>query len=68
MIRRMNYTGRRRIARSRVSVRLRPVPGTGWTFDADMDLVDYGFPAEARVFVEAYNATSYMRFAFGSAG
>ena len=68
MIRRMNYTGRRRVARSRVTVRVRPAPGGGWAFDADIDLAEYGFPADARVFVEAYNATSYMRFAFGSVG
>lgn len=68
MIRRINYTGRRRIARSRVTIRLQPDPGVGWKFDADMDLAEYGFPADARVFVEAYNATSYMRFGFGSVG
>ena len=63
----MNYTGRKRIARSRIAVRLVPAAG-GWAFDADLDLADYAFPADASVFVEAYNATSYMRFAFGTAG
>ena len=66
MIRRMNYTGRKRIARSRVTVRLLPAAGGGWAFDADFDLADYEFPHESSVFVEAYNATSYMRFAFGT--
>jgi hypothetical protein len=64
----MNYTGRKRIARSRVIVRLIPARGGGWAFDADFDLADYELPRESSVFVEAYNATSYMRFAFGSVG
>ena len=69
MIRRMNYTGRKRIARSRITVRLVPPAQAGdWSFDAAFDLSGHGFPDDARVFVEAYNATSYMRFAFGSVG
>lgn len=68
MIRRMNYTGRKRIGRSRITVRLLPAAGGGWAFHADFDLADHGFPPDASVFVEAYNATSYMRFAFGNVG
>jgi hypothetical protein len=64
----MNYTGRKRIARSRITVHLLPTAGSGWSFDADFDLADYEFPSDASVFVEAYNATSYMRFGFGTAG
>ena len=66
MIRRLNYTGRRRIARSRVTVRLVAATRGVWSFDADFDLSGYDFPAESSVFVEAYNATSYMRFGFGT--
>lgn len=68
MIRRMNYTGRKRISRSRVTVRLVPAAGGGWAFDAELDLAEYEFPPDSSVFVEAYNATSYMRFAFGTVG
>jgi hypothetical protein len=64
----MNYTGRKRIARSRVTVHLLPAAGGGWAFDADFDLADHEFPRDASVFVEAYNATSYMRFGFGTVG
>ncbi len=66
MIRRLNYTGRKRIARARATVRLVPAPGGGWQFDAEFDLHGYDFPADASVFIEAYNATSYMRFDFGT--
>lgn len=68
MIRRLNYTGRKRIARARVTVRLLPAPEGGWRFDAEFDLTEAGFPTEANVYIEAYNATSYMRFAFGTVG
>jgi hypothetical protein len=64
----MNYTGRKRIARSRITVRLLQAAGGGWAFHADFDLTDYAFPSDASVFVEAYNATSYMRFPFGTIG
>lgn len=66
MMRRLNYTGRRRIPRAKVTVRLVPAAGGVWAFDADYDLAEFGFPPTSRVYVEAYNATSYMRFAFGT--
>lgn len=47
MIRRLNYTGRKRILRSRVTVRLLPSPGGGLRFDAEFDLAEYGFPGWA---------------------
>ena len=68
MIRRLNYTGRKRVSRSRVTVRLLPSPDGGWRFDAEFDLAEYGFPDDSSVYIEAYNATSYMRFAFGVVG
>jgi hypothetical protein len=68
MIRRLNYTGRRRIARSQVMVRLVPAADGVWSFDADFTLAEHDFPAESSVFIEAYNATSYMRFGFGMVG
>jgi hypothetical protein len=68
VIRRLNYTGRRRIARSHMTVRLVPGSAGAWSFDAEFYLADYAFPAESSVFVEAYNATSYMRFDFGTVG
>lgn len=66
MIRRLNYTGRKRVPRSRVTVRLVRDSGGGWRFIADFDLGGLGLPSDASVFVEAYNASSYMRFPFGT--
>ena len=53
MIRRLNYTGRKRVARARVTVRLLPAPGGGRRFEAEFDLAEYAFPAESSVFIEA---------------
>jgi len=68
MMRRLNYTGRRRIPRAQVTVRLVPDPDGVLSFDAEFELSGYDFPPESSVYVEAYNATSYMRFAFGTVG
>ena len=68
MLRRLNYTGRRKIPRSLVTVRLLPAVDRVHSFNAQFDLSGLTFPENSRVFVEAYNATSYMRFSFGTVG
>lgn len=68
MIRRLNFTGRRTIPRSRVTVRLRPGTGGRYDFSILYDLAGLGFADDASVLVEAYNAVSYMRFDFGTVG
>jgi hypothetical protein len=66
VIRRINSTGRRKIPRSSITIRLAEAGGNGGRFSADYLLAGLGFPGEARVFIEAYNALSYMRFDFGT--
>ena len=66
MIRRFNYTKRQRIAPGRVQMRLRNAGTPEMSFDADMKLADSDLPPAARVFVEAYYKSSYMRFPFGT--
>jgi hypothetical protein len=61
VIRRLNYTGRRTIPRSRITIRLITSGVDDPAFSADFDLSNLRFPNEARVYFEAY-----MRFAFGS--
>lgn len=68
MIRRLNYTGRKSIARSRVTIRIVPFASGELAFSADYDLKGLRFPREARVYIEAYNSDSYMRFDFGGVG
>lgn len=68
MIRRLNYTGRRKIPRSRITVRLTDAGDEHYGFNAEFDLVGMDFPADAKVFIEAYNSVSWMRFDFGTVG
>ena len=69
MIRRLNFTGRRRIPRSRVTVRLTHAEGADPpSFAIEYDLAGLDFDPAARVYVEAYNIASWMRFDFGTVG
>jgi hypothetical protein len=65
-VRRLNFTARQRIAQSSVDILLRNASADDAQFDAAIDLGTYGFPADARVFVEAYRQTALMRFDFGT--
>jgi len=66
-IRRLNFTGRKRLNRSDISIRLREVDGSYW-FDADLQLDAYDLPSDALLFVEAYRQYSRMRFSYGTVG
>jgi hypothetical protein len=66
MIRRLNYTGRKKISRSKVTVRLSVAGGGTYAFEIEFDLSGYDFPPDAKVFVEAYNSASYSRFPLGT--
>jgi hypothetical protein len=68
MIRKINFTGRKRIRRGNVRVDILRDPGSQRVFSILMDLSDMGLDPEARVFVEAYHRTGYQRFDFGSVG
>lgn len=67
MIRRLNFTGRAKIPRKRISVSLLPSGnGPSKMFDAEYDLDGLGLPSEARVYIESYHRSQYMRFDFGT--
>lgn len=68
MLRRFNYTGRKKILQEHV-----PVALTGakplWGFDVNLnELKKYGLPEDARIYVEAYEHAAYMRFDYGTIG
>lgn len=66
-IRRLNYTGRRKIQREDVGIALHEQPNSPTSFDADlMKLADYKLPADAVVSVEARLQTRWMRFGYGT--
>ncbi|NLI29301.1 MAG: hypothetical protein GX423_04390 [Nitrospiraceae bacterium] len=68
MIRKFNYTGRRKIPRSAVSFQLSGVGAGSFSFEASLSLKGLHLPPEAEVFVEAYRGASLMRFPYGCAG
>jgi len=68
MIRKFNYTGRKRVRRDAVAIVLAGGEGDSRRFNAAFDLEGLGLPTDARVYVEAYRASSYKRFAFGTVG
>lgn len=63
-VRTLNYTNRKRIRRENARITLRGEEDSV-AFDAGLSLDDYDLPPDARVFVEAYRQTRYMRFDFG---
>ena len=65
-IRRINSTGRRKIMREDARIFVRQDSDGMLMFDATLDLTDYDLPNDARVFVEAYRQTSFMRFPHGT--
>lgn len=68
MIRRFNYTGRRKIPSEGLRFRLHR-NGSGMSFDAEISgLEKIGVPSSALVFVEAYYQAAYMRFDYGTVG
>ncbi len=67
MIRRFNYTGRCRIPRSRIRIRVAETESRR-RFDAEIALEGLGIPDEAMLFVEAYHRSAYRRFDFGTVG
>jgi len=67
-IRRLNYTGRKRIRQKDCQIHLEDGQNGVSRFRADIHLDDCDLPPNALVFVEAYRQTSWMRFRFGTVG
>ncbi|MFH1673525.1 MAG: hypothetical protein ABIF87_08910 [Pseudomonadota bacterium] len=66
MLRKFNYTDRKRIPRTKVSFTIIPSPKGPPSFDASIDLKGLKLPKHAGVYVEAYRRTFFRRFAFGT--
>ncbi|MBL0357700.1 MAG: hypothetical protein IPP72_12825 [Chitinophagaceae bacterium] len=65
MIRKFNYTGRKKLKRERINISIideRPYK----SFTATLDLKGLGLSDEARVYIEPYHKSSFMRFSFGT--
>ncbi len=66
MLRKLNFTERSKLARSSFNVALRRESDGMLAFDAGLTLRDTSLPPDARVYIEAYHRTSYMRFDYGT--
>jgi len=67
-VRTLNYTRRKRILREDVDILLYTTNQGEHAFDAKLGIEKYKLPESARVFVEAYRQTHWMRFDFGTVG
>ena len=67
MKRRLNYTDRKRIMQTMVSIRLnRDDQGQVESFGANIDIDELALPGSAKVFIEAYYRTEQKRYSFGT--
>lgn len=66
MLRKLNFTERVKVPRGQVHVRLRRESDGMLAFDPVLSLDGIGAPADARVYIEAYHRTSFMRFDCGT--
>jgi len=68
MIRKFNYTGRKKIKRSNIHVDIMRDGNGRRYFNTGIQLDDMELPANAHVYVEAYHRSGYQRFDFGKVG
>ncbi len=68
MIRKFNYTGRKKIRRSDVRVELLRDDGNRRCFNLSLKLGDLELPENARIYVEAYHRSGYRRYDCGTVG
>lgn len=66
MIRKLNFTGRKKIPKSQIAIAVCPQEGKANSFTAEVRLEGLNLPPNADVYVEAYRGHSYMRFAYGT--
>jgi hypothetical protein len=68
MQRKLNYTGRKRIAPADVDIELAPLGPGRHSFTAKLDIARYRLPRRAHIFIEAYRHAARMRFEFCTVG
>src|SRR5688572_21499164 len=65
-VRTLNYTRRQRLRHDDLRFSIYTTPLAEHAFKAELDITKYELPGDARVFVEAYRQTHWMRFDFGT--
>ena len=66
MQRTINHTGRRKLERSEVGIKLTEKPGEAPSFDAEFSLKNDNLPSDAAVYLEAYSSNTLQRFDCGT--
>ncbi len=66
MIRKFNYTGRKKIERNDILIRLVKDTTPHPYFDLKISINPEGFPDDAEIYLEAYDRSSFMRFRCGT--
>jgi hypothetical protein len=66
MIRKLNYTGRKKIKRSQVHIEIVSDENGSRSFNLRFSLKDLALPSNARVYIEAYHRSGYRRFDYGT--
>lgn len=67
MRRRINYTGRRKINREKVSIILNKDNNSVRSFSVNINLDGTNFPPDAKIYIDAYHKTEAKRYDFGTA-
>ena len=67
-VRRLNYTGRKRLPLADLRFAIQPEVGGAPLFSTNINLGHLKLPPNADVYVEAYRQTTWMRFRFGTVG
>lgn len=68
MQRTINHTGRRKLARSEVGIKLIEQPRNPPSFEAEFSLNATNLPADAAIYLEAYSGNTLQRFEYGTVG
>ena len=68
MIRKFNFTGRKKIKRSDVRIDLLRNEDGKRFFNVHLHLDDINLPTNAHVYLEAYHRSGYQRYGFGTVG
>lgn len=66
LTRKLNFTGRKKIPKSQISIGIRQGEDNVKSFTAELNLNDLNLPPNAEVYIEAYRRHAYMRFPFGT--
>src|SRR6266513_561184 len=67
-VRTLNYTHRKRLRHEHLRFTIFTTRLAEHAFNVDLDIAAYELPQDARVYVEAYRQTHWMRFDFGTVG